>query len=108
MKKGHSGTRKSFKIALTSCKLCELLKNVSDACQSDICKVYVLTFFHFSDVGGDRIRTKVHLEIVGKFCRAEVTPLNVLHRRLMSYNPSFRTTYCTLMCLTINRVVLIF
>lgn len=93
-KKGIVAAENRWKIALTLCKLCELSKNVSVACQAIFAKYMYWFFFLFSDVDGDRIRTKVHLEIVGKFCRAEVTPGNVFHRRLMFYNPSFRISYC--------------
>ena len=69
-------------IALTLCKICELLKDLLKAMFTK----YMCLFggvFYSSDGGGDRILTKVHLDIVGKFGTAEVTPKNVLHRRLM-------------------------
>ena len=69
-------------IALTLCKIFELLKDRLKAMYTK-CMCLFWVVFYSSDGGGDRILTKVHLYIVGKFCTAEVTPKNVLHRRLM-------------------------
>ena len=76
--------------------------------QSDIYKLYVFIwgwFFHSLDGVGDRIRTKVHVDIIGKFCTAEVRPKNVLHFNA-SYSPppphtllpSFRASYGVIVC----------
>ena len=68
-------------IALTLCKIFELLKDRLKAMFTK-CMCLFWGAFYSSDGSGDRIVTKVHLDIVGKFCTAKVTPKNVLHRRL--------------------------
>ena len=71
--------------------------------------VFILRwFFHSSDGVGDRIRTKVHLDIVGKFCTAELTPKNVLYRCFIPPSPGLVSgLHIGLLCLTISHAVLI-
>ena len=86
--------------------------------QSDIYKLYVFIwgwFFHSLDGVGDRIRTKVHLDIIGKFCTAEVRPKNILHFNVSYSSPPPPPTPCYLvsglhiglLCVTISHAVLI-